>query len=91
MPTADSALDIALDAVSEDLDAIGDEVATMAGQVAQTNGEVHGMHKKLDDLIELITSRVLPAIDSVDDIRRRVVYLEDYYNTRPRQRHSDAE
>jgi len=77
-------LDLALEAVSEDLDTMGDEIATVAGKVAKLQDgqddlvdSVRAVDHKLDTLIDLIRTQVLPAVSEVDTLRRRVTDTED--------------
>jgi predicted nucleic acid-binding Zn-ribbon protein len=77
-------LDEVLAAVSEDLDALGDEIANVSGRIEEvatlaedTRDETRAMVHKLDTLIDLIKLQVLPVVQEVPALRRRVVDAED--------------
>lgn len=88
MPKPAVELNIALEAISADLDAMADEIATAAGQVAQLS-QGQQEHKlaltkidhKLDQLLDIF--RQLPTRSDVDNLRKRIAYLENPSLVRP--------
>lgn len=91
-------LDVALLAISTDMDQMGEEIAGVAGEVAtlalaqrETNLKIDKTNAKLDTLLDLIRERVLPQVDDVDNLRRRLVLAEDSLARVEKRTGSDAE